>query len=350
MNNASPNSTPDPAPQRKRRPRYSGKNPRNFLHKYKEHGPNVDATTIEKVIASGKTPAGMHRPVMVQEVIEALQLKAGMKGVDCTTGYGGHAREILKLIAPNGVLLCIDTDPIELPRTEQRLRAEGFSEENCLVHRMNFAGIMSFSNDTFRAPFNFLLADLGVSSMQLDNPERGFTYKSNGPLDLRMNPLKGIPASQLLAKLDERQLTQLITESDERHAPHLAEKILAKKPNTTLGLAQIVRDTKASQRVTGEEVEKSIARVFQALRIEVNGEFEALETLLKHLPTLLIPGGRAAMISFHSGEDRRVKAAFAEGHRSGAYSEISEIIRPSSDEIRSNSRSSPARVRWVQKA
>ena len=333
----------------KRRVRYSGKNPRKFDQKYKEHDPARYAEDVAKVLASGKTPAGTHRAVMVREILEVLAPQPGEIVVDCTLGYGGHACELLRAVQPGGRLIGLDVDPIELPKCEARLRTLGFPDGSLVVHRKNFAGLAQVLAPVGGA--DAILADLGVSSMQIDNPARGFTFKKDGPLDLRMNPERGQPASALLAALTEPKLAQLLTEnSDEPHAPLLARALLAARPTSTSGLANAIRVALAAQpRLKPAEVEDSIRRVFQTLRIAVNDEFGALDTFLRHLPKCLKPGGRVAILTFHSGEDRRVKLAFKQGERDGVYSAIAQdVIRPSPAEVRDNPRSSSAKLRWAR--
>ena len=338
-------STPTP---HKRRPRYSGKNPRRFQDKYKEHG--GDAATIAKVIASGKTPVGTHRPIMVTEILQVLAPKPGDIAADCTLGYGGHTQEILAKISPGGKLLGLDQDPIQLPKTEARLRELGFSEDVFTAHRSNFAGLPGVLAARNIAGADLILADLGVSSMQIDDPARGFSVKHNGPLDMRMNPQRSQPASALLEKIKPDDLAQLLVEfSDEPHASQLAPALAGKKFSTTLDLAAAIRAV--LPRTGKDEVELSVRRVFQALRIAVNDEFSALDTLLRHLPACLKPGGRVAILTFHSGEDRRVKKAFASGYQTEIYSDIcDEVMRPTSEEIYSNSRAAPAKLRWAVRA
>ena len=325
----------------KRRPRYSGKNPRKFSEKYKEHAPERYADDVAKVLASGKTPAGTHRPIMVQEILEILHPSPGELAADCTLGYGGHARELLAALQPGGHLHGLDVDPLELPRTETRLRTLGFGPETFTPHRTNYAGLAK----VLPRPADLILADLGLSSMQIDNPERGFTYKHDGPLDLRMNPARGQPASALLASLDETKLAALLTENaDEPHALPLAQAILTGQPITgTVQLAEVIRRAGAD--------DDAVRRVFQALRIAVNDEFGALETFLRQLPLCLAPHGRVAILTFHSGEDRRVKKAFQAGERSGLYRAIAdEVLRPGREELRANPRSSSAKLRWAIRA
>src|SRR5437763_717392 len=171
---------PTPSTPHKRRVRYSGKNPRRFEDKYKERDPQRYADTVAKVIASGKTPAGTHRPIMVAEILEVLSPKPGELAVDCTLGYGGHAREILARLQPGGRLIGLDADPIELPKTEARFRAAGFGPEVFTVVRSNFAGLPQVLVTANLPGADCILADLGVSSMQFDDPSRGFSVKLDG--------------------------------------------------------------------------------------------------------------------------------------------------------------------------
>ncbi len=330
----------DPASKKpKRRPRYAGKNPRHFAEKYKEHAPERYAEDVAKVIASGKTPAGTHRPIMLREILEVLAPKPGDLVADCTLGYGGHARELLAALQPGGRLIGLDVDPIELPKTEARLRALGFGAETFTAHRTNYAGLAKLLPE----PAGAILADLGLSSMQIDNPERGFTFKHDGPLDLRMNPQRGQPASALLATLDEALLAALLMENaDEPAAVPLARAILRAPITGTAQLARVIRDAGGN--------DDAVRRVFQALRIAVNDEFSALDTFLRQLPLCLKPGGRVAILSFHSGEDRRVKKAFQAGERDGTYCAVApDVVRPSAEEIRANPRASSAKLRWARK-
>ena len=338
-------------PVRKRRPRYSGKNPRKFHEKYKELNPERYASDVRKILDSGKTPAGTHRPILVTEILEVLAPKAGEIAVDATLGYGGHTRAILERIQPGGKLIGLDVDPIELPRTEERLRAAGFGPESFITHRSNFAGLPQVLAREGLAGADMILADLGVSSMQLDNPARGFTYKEPGPLDMRMNPSRGEPASQFLAHMTEEKLARLLEEnSDEPHALLIASALKRKPVVTAEELCQVIRGTLAGSYsiLPKDEIETSIRRVFQSLRIAVNDEFAALGTFLRNLPACLKPGGRVAILTFHSGEDRLVKKAFQAGHRDGIYSAISEEIIPASAmEIRANPRAASAKFRWA---
>ena len=333
----------------RRRPRYSGKYPRRFEEKYKELDPAMHPETVAKVLSSGKTPAGSHVPIMVAEILAALNPQPGELAVDCTLGHGGHTRELLHKILPGGRLIGLDADPIELPRTESRLRADGFGEDLLVVRKTNFAGIQAALASIGADRADVILADLGVSSMQLDNPARGFTSKHAGPLDMRMNPAKGIPASKWLERVTPAELAEILREnSDEPHAQILAPQLAAKSFSSTLELAQAIRAALSSR--PEEELKKTVARVFQAIRIEVNEEFAALDTLLRSLPFSLRLGGRAAILTFHSGEDRRVKKAFQAGQREGFYSEIArDVIRASAAECRANPRSTSGKLRWARR-
>jgi 16S rRNA (cytosine1402-N4)-methyltransferase len=344
-----------PTPAYKRRPRYSGKNPRRFEDKYKELNAERYPDEVAKVIASGKTPAGQHVPIMVAEVLACLHPQSGERAVDCTLGYGGHSRALWQAIQPRGQLLSLDADPIEIIRTEARLSTSGMTEPNFTTCRTNFAGITrALAQKGWHDGADIVFADLGLSSMQIDNPARGFTFKQDGPLDMRMNPERGVSAAQWLSTISRDQLADLLHENaDELHAAQIAQRICQQQRQeplrSTRALAQCVREALPS-RIQMEEIDASIRRVFQAIRIAVNEEFGALESLLRSIPSILKPGGRVAFLSFHSGEDRRVKKAFQEGSRLGLYSEISgDVIRPSLDEQRANPRSSPAKLRWAVK-
>ncbi len=344
-------STPAPSPApHQRRPRYRGTHPRRFEEKYKEHQPGRYTETVAKVLASGKTPAGTHRPVMVAEILAALAPQPGEVAVDCTLGYGGHALEILTRIQPGGRLFGLDTDPIELPKTEARLRELGFGLDVFTAHRSNFAGLPQILAVNEITGMDLILADLGVSSMQIDDPARGFSVKLDGPLDMRMNPRRGQSASALLKKIKSEQLAELLLENaDEPHAATLAPALAGNSFANTTSLAHAIRS--ALPRLNKEAADLTVRRVFQALRIAVNDEFSALDTFLRNLPVCLNHGGRVAILTFHSGEDRRVKKAFAAGFREGLYNDIArEVIRPTAAERNSNPRSAPAKLRWARRA
>jgi len=287
---------------------------------------------------------------MVNEILEVLAPKAGELAVDCTLGYGGHTRELLPRLQPGGRLIGLDADPIELPKTEARLREAGFREDMFKAVRSNFAGLPKVLAGECLSGVDVILADLGVSSMQLDNPERGFSVKLEGPLDMRMNPQRGVSASALLSRLTPAALAEMLLENaDEPRASELGMLLAGRTFATTVDLARAIREL--LPRLSREEADLTVRRVFQALRIVVNEEFSALETLLRHLPASLNSGGRVAILTFHSGEDRRVKKAFAAGLRDGVYAEVSrEVVRPSDQERHGNPRSSPAKLRWARKA
>lgn len=329
----------------KRRVRYSGKNPRSFDLKYKEH--RGDAETLAKVLEAGKTPAGVHRPILVQEILDILQPKAGERFVDATLGFGGHARAILPLLQPQGVLLGLDLDPIEQPKTEARLREWGVAEGSLIVRPGNYAGMAKIIGELGWPGVDGVLADLGLSSMQIDDPQRGFSMKFDGPLDMRMNPNRGISAARFLEKVEPLTLENILLENaDEPLAGRVAIRLAGKKLASTLQLRREIEDALPGRKE--DEMEMTVRRVFQAIRIAVNDEFSALDTFLRNLPFCLNPGGRVAILTFHSGEDRRVKKAFQAGLREGVYSEVSrEVIRASPEEQQGNPRSTSAKLRWA---
>ncbi|HEX4346176.1 MAG TPA: 16S rRNA (cytosine(1402)-N(4))-methyltransferase RsmH [Vicinamibacterales bacterium] len=337
-----------------RRPRYAGKNPRRFDEKYKELSPERYAAEVEKVLASGKTPAGTHRPIMVDEVVACLRPVAGDRAIDCTLGGGGHAQAILERVRPGGRLLGLDVDPLELPRAEARLRAAGFGEDIFIARQGNFAGLLRVLANERIESADIVFADLGVSSMQIDNPARGFSYKEPGPLDMRMNPSRGEPASTLLERISRETLAEILSEhADEPHAVFIASLLKDKPLNTTHAVERVVRTglARAFPRLEKAEVKMSVRRTFQALRIAVNDEFTALDALLRSLPLCLASGGRAAIITFHSGEDRRVKKAFQTGLRGAVYSDIArEVVRSTKGETFSNRRAAAAKLRWAVRA
>ncbi len=344
----------DPPAGHVRRRRYPGKNPRAFHDRYKELNPERYADDVQKVLATGRTPAGSHRPIMVDEVLQCLLPVAGEIAVDCTLGGGGHAEAILARLQPGGRLIGVDVDPFELPRTESRLRAAGFGPDTFATRQTNFAALGQLLTAEGLAGVDIVLADLGVSSMQIDNPDRGFSYKQPGPLDMRMNPAKGEPASQLLARLAEAELRAMLTEhADEPHAALIAGLLKASPVTTTHALQNLLRNglTAALPRLARPDVKMSIRRTFQALRVAVNDEFAVLDALLRALPHCLLPGGRVAILTFHSGEDRRVKKAFQAGQRAGVYSAVAtEVIRSTKDETFANRRAASAKLRWAVRA
>ena len=340
-----------------RRKHYAGRYPKRFEEKYKELNPEKYLEIMDHVIAKGSTPAGTHIPIMVREILDFLQIRPGQTGFDATLGYGGHTRAMLEQLEGKGHLYATDVDPIESEKTRKRLLEAGYGEEVLTIYRMNFAGIDRIAAET--GPFDFILADLGISSMQLDNPARGFSYKTEGPLDLRMNPQRGISAAKLLRKLSTEELEGMLTENaDEPYAGEIARTISTdlKKGttiNTTKELCQEIEKALSflPKKERKENVKKSCARVFQALRIDVNGEMEALYAFLEKLPDALAPNGRVAILTFHSGEDRLVKKAFKEFLQKGLFSSAArDVIRPSADECIANPRAKSAKLRWAIRA
>ena len=345
-------------PPHKRRVRYQGTHPRQFEEKYKELNPGAHAAEAQKVMQRGQTPAGTHRSICLAEVLAILAPQPGETGLDATLGYGGHTQALLPLLRPGGHLVGLDVDGVELSRTRERLRLLGFDAPLLGLHHSNFSELARFVPVGGRG-FDFVLADLGVSSMQIDNPARGFSFKADGPLDLRLDPGRGQPASALLQSVTRAQLRDLLTENaDEPHAVPLAAALQGQYLETTLQLADLVRATLArvfkpsmpeDERVA--ETKKVLQRTFQALRIAVNDEFGVLDALLLQLPECLAPGGRVAILSFHSGEDRRVKKAFQTGARNGTYASVaSDPVRASFEERHANPRAGSAKLRWAVRA
>ena len=347
----------DQTPKPLRRIRYKGTHPKSFKEKYKELQPENYAEDIAKVMQQGRTPAGMHRPICVNEILDFLQIVPGQIGLDATLGYGGHSLEMLKYLAPGGKLFATDVDPFELPRTRDRLASFGFGPDVLIVKKMNFSHIDLITEES--GPLNFVLADLGVSSMQIDNPDRGFAFKVDGPLDLRLNPKTGKPAAALLKTFSQEELAGLFLQNaDEPYHKQIAKAIfdaIAKgiSIETTTQLKELIASTLEflPLDIRKEEIKKTCQRCFQALRIEVNDEFEALEKFLEKLPDALAKGGRVAILSFHSGEDRRVKKSFQRFFREGIYSEVApDPVRPSVEECSTNPRARSAKLRWAIKA
>jgi 16S rRNA (cytosine1402-N4)-methyltransferase len=348
----------DASPPHKRRVRYAGTHPRQFEEKYKELDPTRHAAEVDKVMQRGQTPAGMHRSICVDEILAILKPCPGETGLDVTLGFGGHTQALLPLVLPGGRMFGMDVDPIELPRTTARLRALGFGEDALSVHRSNFSELATLL-PLAGGGFDFVLADLGVSSMQIDNPARGFSFRADGPLDLRLDPTSGQSASELLLCVTRHRLRDLLTDnSDEPYAVELAAALQGQYAETTVQLADLVRAAMAlvfkrsmPEEERASETKKALQRTFQALRIEVNDEFGVLDRMLLNLPACLKPGGRVAVLSFHSGEDRRVKKCFQTGERNGTFSSVApDPIRATYEEQRSNPRSSSAKLRWAIKA
>ena len=340
-----------------RRVRYKGTHPRTFQEKYKEHQPEKYADTIEKVIRKGGTPAGMHISICVREILDFLQIQPGQKGLDATLGYGGHTSKMLECLKGEGHLYALDVDPIEIQKTKKRLEDMGYGPQILTIRQLNFADVEQLLPES--GTFDFALADLGVSSMQIDNPERGFTYKFEGPLDLRLNPEKGISAAERLKHMSQPELEGMLLEnSDEPYAAEISRTItsMIRKGHpieTTTQLRDAIEKAlvRVPEKERKEAVKKSCARTFQALRIDVNNEFEVLEAFLEKLPQVMQSGGRIAILTFHSGEDRLVKKSFQRLYREGIYREIAkDVIRPSAEECIRNSRARSTKMRWAIKA
>lgn len=344
-------------PKHQRRPRYKGTHPKAYKDKYKELQPEKYADTVEKVIQKGSTPVGMHRSICVDEILEFLAIKPGQTGLDATLGFGGHSQAMLKCLAGQGHLYATDVDAIELPRTAARLAQAGFGPEILTIRHLNFSQIDEIARES--GPLDFVLADLGVSSMQIDNPERGFSFKFEGPLDLRLNPERGISAAQRLKTISQDELEGMFIENaDEPNAAAIAKAIVDHRSRgleiaTTTQLQEIINA--ALKKIPGsnskEALKKTCQRCFQALRIDVNDEFEVLYEFLEKLPDVLAPGGRVAILSFHSGEDRLVKKSFQRLFREGVYIEVAPgPLKPSAEECHANGRARSAKLRWAIKA
>lgn len=341
----------------KRRVHYSGTHPKMFEEKYKEHDPEKYADTIEKVISKGSTPAGMHISICVNEILDFLQIQPGQQGLDATLGYGGHTRRMLEKLQGKGHMYALDVDPIEIVKTKKRLEDAGYGEDILTIKQTNFRNIDKVAEEAGK--FDFILADLGVSSMQIDNPDRGFTYKFDGPLDLRLDPEKGESAAERLREVSYEELVGMFQEnSDEPYAEEIATVIMKRNRTknyveTTIQMKEAIEEALSfvPEKERKEAVKKSCQRCFQALRIDVNSEFEVLYDFLDKLPDALRPGGRVAILTFHSGEDRLVKRAFKAGAKAGVYSEVSkDVIRPSAEECARNPRARSTKMRWAVKA
>lgn len=347
----------------KRRVRYSGKYPKKFSEKYKEHNPEKYKEHMQHVIDKGNTPAGMHISIMVDEVLDALKIKPGMTGLDCTLGYGGHTSKLLEKLEGSGHLYSLDIDPIEIVKTTERVRAKGFGEDIWTPIHTNFRNIGQVAAE--HGPFDFIMADLGVSSMQIDNPERGFSWREDGPLDLRFNPGSGQSAAERIKSLSRDELENMFIEnSDEPYAHSIAAAIEKRNRahkfiETTSELKALIEEVVSNEKDIKnldkdgqkEAIKKSCTRVFQAIRIDVNQELDVLYEFLEALPEALASGGRAAILTFHSGEDRLVKQFFKMHKKDGIYSEIADdVIRPSKEECYRNPRAHSTKLRYAVKA
>lgn len=341
-----------------RRIRYRGTHPIQYSEKYKEHDPQKYPEDMKRILLRGDTPAGSHRSILVAEILDILAPQPGETAVDATLGYGGHAREILKGILPGGRLFGFDRDPAELIKTTKRLQAESIPQGSLVGSFVpvvaNFSTILEFLAEKGISGVDIVLADLGLSSMQIDNPERGFSFKQNGPLDMRMNPEKGQSAKDYLASIPEERLGHVLAaNADETMAAEISRALCRRrgKLNTTRDLAEAICSVFPNLEFKDPMMTKTLRRCFQAIRIEVNEEFSALEAFLDKLPYCLNHKGRTAVLCFHSGEDSRVENAFSVGLAEGVYSSIAkEPLRPGHRERYDNPRSSSAKLRWAIRA
>lgn len=341
----------------KRRVRYKGKYPRKFEEKYKELNPEKYQDTIEHVISKGNTPAGMHISIMVKEILDFLEIKPGQTGFDATLGYGGHTKAMMECLQGEGHMYATDVDPEESAKTRKRLADQGFGEDILTIKLQNFCTIDEIAKEA--GGFDFILADLGVSSMQIDNPKRGFSFRADGPLDLRLNQEKGISAAERLDTISREEFAGMLYEnSDEPYCEEIAKAITDEirkghRVDTTTKLREIIEKTLdfLPEKEKKDTVRKTCQRVFQALRIDVNHEFEVLYEFMEKLPGALKPGGRAAILTFHSGEDKLVKKALKAGYKEGIYSDYAkDVIRPSAQECAQNGRARSTKMRWAVKA
>lgn len=341
----------------KRRVRYKGKYPRKYEEKYKELNPEKYKETIAHVISKGNTPAGMHISIMVKEILDFFQIKPGETGFDATLGYGGHTKAMMECLKGEGHMYATDVDPEESAKTKKRLAERGFGEDILTVKLQNFCTIDEIAEEI--GGFDFILADLGVSSMQIDNPKRGFSFRADGPLDLRLNQEKGISAAERLDEISREELAGMLYEnSDEPYCEEIAKAITdeirkGNRVDTTTKLRELIADTLdfLPEKEKKDTIRKTCQRVFQALRIDVNREFEVLYEFMEKLPDALKPGGRVAILTFHSGEDKLVKKALKAGYKAGIYSDYAkDVIRPSAQECAQNGRARSTKMRWAIKA
>lgn len=341
----------------KRRVHYKGKYPKKFEEKYKELQPEKYGDTIAHVIEKGNTPAGMHISIMVKEILDFLQIKPGEIGFDATLGYGGHTKAMLERLEGQGHIYATDVDPEESAKTKKRLADLGFGEEILTVRLQNFCAIDEIAKEV--GGFDFILADLGVSSMQIDNPKRGFSFKVDGPLDLRLNQEAGISAAERLDTITREELAGMLYEnSDEPYCEELAKAITdeirkGNRIDTTTKLRAVIEKTLdfLPEKEKKDTIKKTCQRTFQALRIDVNREFEVLYEFMEKLPDALRPGGRVAILTFHSGEDKLVKRALKEGYKAGIYADYAkDVVRPSAQECVKNGRARSTKMRWAVKA
>src|SRR5437868_497880 len=279
-----------------------------------------------------------HVPVLLEEVLQYLNVRPGDVVADATVGLGGHSAEIARRLGPKGRLICFDRDPEAMALAKARLeevRAELGSEMPEV--RFEPRAFSEAAGVIEPGSLDGLLADFGVSSLQLDEAHRGFSFRSEGPLDMRMDTRSGMTAEQVVNQLGEKELADLIYEfGEERRSRRIARAIVRARPIfTTAELAEVI--SAAAPPMKSEKIHPA-TRTFQALRIQVNDELGEIRTLLESAPSLLRPGGRLVLISFHSLEDRLVKDALREGNRQGTYEVLTKKPVIATDEKRSGSR------------
>lgn len=291
---------------------------------------------------------------MVAEVLQHLRPDPGAVIVDATLGGGGHAQAMLEQLGRTGRLIGLDVDPLELPRTEARLRALGYGPDRFVACRASFADLATVLRAQRFGRVDGILADLGVSTMQHDTPGRGFSYKWPGPLDLRMDPTRGEPAWARVAGLGVDAIAALlVAHADEPQAATIAPLLASGEHRTTHALQRHIRRRLGDvhPELSPAAIKLSVRRTFQALRILVNDEFTALEALLREAPGCLRAGGRFVVLTFHSGEDRRVKRAFAAGRREGTWRAVApSVVRSGKAETFTNRRAASAKLRWAVRA
>jgi len=286
-----------------------------------------------------------HIPVLLSEIIEWLAPRPGQIFVDGTLGAGGHTRALAERVAPDGSVIALDRDPAALATAEQDLAGLPIK-----LAQANFSELPEVLSQIGVSQVDGIVLDLGLSSDQLADPSRGFSFQAAGPLDLRFDPTSGEPAARLVNRLGERHLADLIYQyGEERYSRRIARAIVEQRREheiaTAAELAEIVR--RAIPRSRHEERIDPATRTFQALRIAVNDELKSLETALRRLPDCLRPGGRLAIISFHSLEDRPVKQAFRDDPRLNNLTR--KPIRPSEAEVAANPRSRSAKLRVAER-
>ncbi len=296
------------------------------------------------------TEAVRHVPVLLQAAIRYLNVRRGGVIVDATLGYAGHASEIARRLGPEGKLIGFDRDSQAMALARQRLdalRAElGPEMPEVVLHDVEFSRAGELLAGL---RVDGLLADFGVSSMQFDQAQRGFSFQAEGPLDMRMNPREGVTAEQVVNQMGENELADLIYEfGEERRSRRIARAIVRARPVTTT--AQLARVVAAAAPAMKSERIHPATRTFQALRIYVNAELGEIDALLAAAPAMLKPGGRLVAISFHSLEDRRVKDALREGARQGIYEVLTrKPVIAEAEETDRNPRARSAKLRAAER-